>query len=412
MAKHKKVISEDDKVPEKKRKNPPNLWNRFYPASVDTQKAILVSNNTDGTITYHQINKTETSVLSNAKGTVLDGNFHSTYSSPDHIFQNSIVKSMFGFISSIFKKWFFEKLVSRRYFVTELQKQAPNTPTHKRCSSTHFRTPGGHTTVYTPKGTEYDSKRSITIEVEGKGTGTLVLFSPKQSKRALAEEEKTEQELHVTKRLCFNDESTDEPTIKGGQEIQVKLHARNRKQAKSQLTVMKHTAKEAMATLLEAHKDKLSLDVYTILKKTIQTSRMAEWCHAAGFSLCPISYEPQVKENLGAGFPWINTFMMILEQVASYFVKRYPNCVYITPTFYMLPKTEVIAKIKYCVTIHAEGKKVSASNELSTLMEKNRTTWPTVWDTDYTIQTIEAILADKLACGGDQTGSTIKKPKL
>ena len=90
----------------------------------------------------------------------------------------------------------------------------------------------------------------------------------------------------------------------------VEIGAHNRKEAKAQLAVMRIAAKKAMLEYIE--KKLLEQNIYELLKKTANTPRLIEWCHAIGHSLSLKTFNPQVSENLGAGFKWINTFMMVL----------------------------------------------------------------------------------------------------
>lgn len=164
--------------------------------------------------------------------------------------------------------------------------------------------------------------------------------------------------------------------IKGGNTITVPKKSRGTKKprglAKQQNQVMLRSAQDAILNYIEKNKHKYTASQLSFLRGL--ASQPFEWLHCFAYCLCPSHFDPQVPENLGAAPEWINTYMMVLEQVAQYFAKLYPSAVNVTSTFIMLNppnavnsgnnKTEefddneeddIIDRIKFEVTIAFSG---------------------------------------------------------
>lgn len=85
--------------------------------------------------------------------------------------------------------------------------------------------------------------------------------------------------------------------------------------------------------------------------------RYPEWLHAEGYSLTPLSMEPQRADNLGAAQAWANTAMMVLEDVVKWYALHCPEtyCT-IKPKFLMLLDTPLIEKIDFEVRVGLKDK--------------------------------------------------------
>lgn len=340
-----------------------NRFGRFHSSDQSTQKAIIETIHPNGTHEYHQLHtQFGYSPLCDMNDTILEG----------IIQQPSNFRCYAGLFFQFFKH-------------PNLNILTPSTPKKPKLPSL-LKTPGG---------TQYNTKRNLNISVQGKSDSTLYLYSP-QKGRPLQSVKKP----CPKKAIIF---SSIKSPIKGGVEMPVEIGAHNRKEAKAQLAVMHIAAKKAMLEYIEKNKEKLlEQNIYELLNKTANTPRLTEWCHAIGHSLSPKTFNPQVSENLGTAFEWINTFMMVLEEVARHYAKRYPEAVSILPTFHMIPNTDIIKKVDYLVNLKIKGKsEISISNEVDALTEKNRSTWPAEWDAHYVIQAIDYKLQeqDKLTNG-------------
>ncbi|KTD55483.1 Sid related protein [Legionella sainthelensi] len=128
-----------------------------------------------------------------------------------------------------------------------------------------------------------------------------------------------------------------------------------------QNTVMGESARDAY----EHFFDKMTDELHPEMKKRLQRAFKAdikdnfyknsfrpEWLHLKGWSLMPMSMNPQTKDNLGAAPKWANTQMMILERIIKWFAINAPESLLtIKPKFEMLLDSEVVKHINFDVKI-------------------------------------------------------------
>lgn len=157
---------------------------------------------------------------------------------------------------------------------------------------------------------------------------------------------------------------------KGGTELvvdheSVKIRDTIKKRTPDQNTVMGESAKDAYEAFYDEMTDELSSDMKEIFKRAIEaplkhafkSNYRPEWLHAEGFSLTPMSKNPQLKENLGSAPKWANTEMMVLERIAKWFALNRPHAfIKIKPHFEMLLNSELIKKIKFEVSIEEKNR--------------------------------------------------------
>src|SRR3990167_175773 len=160
------------------------------------------------------------------------------------------------------------------------------------------------------------------------------------------------------------------PTSKGGNVLavdhdSVRLRDLNKTRNPDQNTVMGESAKDAYETFMNSMTDDLSAEMKDRLKRAVEaplkglfySQYRPEWLHAEGFSLTPMSKNPQVKENLGAAGKWANTEMMVLERIAKWFaINRPESLVTIKPFFEMLLDSDLIKSINFQITVEEKGK--------------------------------------------------------
>lgn len=143
------------------------------------------------------------------------------------------------------------------------------------------------------------------------------------------------------------------PAFKGGKEVVVEpesvmIRDADKRRKPDQNTVMGESAKDAYETFMDAMTEELSPEAKYIFKRAVdaplkdafKSNYRPEWLHAEGFSLTPMSMNPQRKDNLGAAPKWSNqmgslyTEMMILERIAKWFaLNRSETFVSIKPFF-------------------------------------------------------------------------------
>lgn len=185
----------------------------------------------------------------------------------------------------------------------------------------------------------------------------------------------------------LNDELKElKPYSKGGEELEVDhesvaIRDANKTRTPDQNTVMGGTsAKDTYEAFLNQYKGELTDEMIQQLKKSVEAPLKAsnpkesiqshyrpEWLHAFGFSLTPITRNPQVKENLGAGPKWANTEMTVLERIAKWFALNRPeSLVKIKPYFDMLLDSELIKRIKFEVSIEEKDRFVKLWQDIDT----------------------------------------------
>jgi len=133
-----------------------------------------------------------------------------------------------------------------------------------------------------------------------------------------------------------------------------------------QNTVMGESARDAYENFFNLMASELSSEMKQRLKRAFETDIKShitknnfrpEWLHAKGWSLMPMSMDPQTQENLGAAPKWANTQMMILERVVKWFAINSPESLLtIKPKFDMLLDSELIKHIDFNVRIQIKEK--------------------------------------------------------
>lgn len=89
------------------------------------------------------------------------------------------------------------------------------------------------------------------------------------------------------------------------------------KRSKTQKKVMgKKSADIIIHRFYQKYQSILSEGMKTLLDWVIQQKN--EWTHALGYRISPLSFNPQVRDNLVAGPAWINTKMNVTEKFAQY----------------------------------------------------------------------------------------------
>jgi|GEM_PF-509743 len=140
------------------------------------------------------------------------------------------------------------------------------------------------------------------------------------------------------------------------------------------------SARDAYENFFNEMKNKLSPDMLILLQRAfsanIKTSPenqyRPEWLHAYGFSLTPISDDPQHKGNLGAAGKWANTEMMILERMAKWFAlnQNASTSIKIKTIFDMLEQSELIDTIYFEINLEFEKKMIKFFQNLDVFQEK------------------------------------------
>lgn len=288
-------------------------------------------------------------------------------------------------------------------------------------------TPSAFTgTLKTPGGTEMNSKRHAKISLVDSETkklqeGFILFLSPTKRKRKhptrenelSIDNEEYDEALEPAKKYArieapkvpgrtventrdiasFFRLATSEQQ-KGGKPITVKLGQRRRKEYPGQQTVMGMSAKQAILDFIEAHKTKYDKDILEHLT-LLASNAPIDWLHALSFGLSPKKFEPQTKKNLGAAPHWINTYMMVLESLAQYFAKRYPNAVKVTPSFSMLENSDIIKTIDYKVTIVNDNRELTVqSKTIDALTLRDRSNWPSSSDSAHAKRVSDALLTE------------------
>lgn len=300
---------------------------------------------------------------------------------------------------------------------------APTTPKTQKLQTHPLQTPNGiHKTLpfrmETPNGTVMNSARSQEIDIDGLRK-TLFFASPPNrpkdaGKKVHSRNVESKQESKSKKRRfsLFQEvksnnaiEKQSKASVKGGQTITVDLHKRRRRDFPQAKTIMGFTAKNALKAAIKKKKDVYTEDKIQLMNSMLGLS--LEHLHRIAFSLSPKEYNPQVSDNLGVSGSWINTNMMVLETVASFFAKKFKESkskmettkevtevVAITPTFKMLPDSPIIDEISYEVLLKANGKQLTINHTIQALALPDRGNWPSSTDAEQTRIVAEALLSD------------------
>lgn len=162
---------------------------------------------------------------------------------------------------------------------------------------------------------------------------------------------------------------------KGGEEIQldaysIKLRDSSSSRGVTQNKVMARdgnswSARDEYERFFNHHQDRMSPELQQIFQRAFnaniydhaQSQYRPEWLHRNGFSLMHHELNPQTRDNLGAGPKWTNTDMMVLERLAKWISLMFEkdSTVKIKSLFEMLTHSEIVAKIKYEVSIECRG---------------------------------------------------------
>lgn len=171
---------------------------------------------------------------------------------------------------------------------------------------------------------------------------------------------------------------------------------------------MGKSAKEEIMDFLKT-RPAVNDETITILNTFVDKYAM-EWLHACGYALSPADFEPQNRNNLGAGPKWINTFMMVLEEVAGYFVKKLSHQVTLTPKFKMLNGSDIIEEITYKVCIQQDNKIITLSNSVKALEKPSSANWPSSTDALQVIAVARALLMDEEPIRKKTLSYSVAKP--
>ncbi|HXH54849.1 MAG TPA: hypothetical protein VNK03_03795 [Gammaproteobacteria bacterium] len=267
------------------------------------------------------------------------------------------------------------------------------------------KTPFGdvHLDVRSPGGRRYNSRRFYTME-----KGATLLFSP--AKNMKGEDREIEIVRNTTNlnpmisstaldELNYNEMPVFENAegyVKG--KGQVYTIPSSKAHERSQLTSNKkvwnyESAEETMLDFIEKNKGSYDAKQLEILKK-LATLFKLEWVHLLGVGLSSKEFNPQTQENMGAGFKVLNTWMMVLEDLAAYFSFNGFGVVTVKPEFIMLKDSEIIEKIYYSVTIKKGDKTVEFSATKPALALPNRTNFPSTTDKNLLREIARALLND------------------
>ena len=243
--------------------------------------------------------------------------------------------------------------------------------------------------AHTPQGTSMYSKRIISGTVgeqDNENPIQIACFSPGPQEGKPPFWGSTRQtplfrtDLSETVRKDLEKELKEiKPVTKGGEALRVE-HASvpRRDQYKTrnpdQNTVMGESARDAYENFFNNMVDELHPEMKERLKRAFsadlkdafhKNSYRPEWLHAKGWSLMPMSIDPQTKDNLGAGPKWANTQMMILERIIKWFALHAPESLLsIKPKFDMLLDSELIKHIDFKVKIQIKERFVELTQSI------------------------------------------------
>ncbi len=178
-------------------------------------------------------------------------------------------------------------------------------------------------------------------------------------------------------------------TIKGGREITLdvaSIAAREQQtsRGKSQNQVMKKdgkgwSARDEYEDYFKKNRDKFSPELQAVFQNAFTadvhshsgSQRRPEWLHLCGFSVFPLSGDPQQRDNLGAAAKWVNTEMMILERIGKWFAVAFADQaqVKIKPLFEMLTGSDIAGKINFEVSLEYRDFFIRFIQELYPLQE-------------------------------------------
>jgi large subunit ribosomal protein L28 len=194
-------------------------------------------------------------------------------------------------------------------------------------------------------------------------------------------------DLDEETRKDFEKESAEIGQIsKGGHDMEIDPESVRRRDADptrkpDQNTVMGQSARDAYEDYFSEMEDQLSPELVTILqrafkaniRKSPENQYRPEWLHLYGFSLFPMSQDPQKEQNLGAAGKWANTEMMVLERVAKWFSLNRGNetQIKIKALFKMLRGSELVDKIHFEVNLETKNRMLTLIKDLDAFKK-----WP------------------------------------
>src|SRR4029079_1683201 len=164
----------------------------------------------------------------------------------------------------------------------------------------------------------------------------------------------------------------DPESVKKRTEVKTRVRSQNAVMSKGHGP---HSAKNEYEIFLNKMKNSLTPKLIQQFKRaikaplntTIESNYRPEWLHACGYQLTPLSKNPQVAENLGAGPKWSNTEMLILERIAQWFAINRPNAIQkINSEFEMLLNTDIIKKIIFELSIEENERSVKIKQNINT----------------------------------------------
>jgi hypothetical protein len=243
----------------------------------------------------------------------------------------------------------------------------------------------------TPGGTKMYAKRFIDIELSDKNKTIplkLVCFSPTKTGKHIFSDVKEKDVTwfrgNIDKKVA-KDLKEIKPAKKGKGELildpeSVKKRTEVKARMRSQNAVMSkghgpHSAKNEYELFLNKMKSSLTPKLVKQFKRainaplntSIEGNYRPEWLHAYGYQLTPLSQNPQVAGNLGAGPKWSNTEMLILERIAQWFAINRPHAIEkINSEFEMLLNTDIIKKIVFELSIEENERSVKIKQNIDT----------------------------------------------
>ena len=159
----------------------------------------------------------------------------------------------------------------------------------------------------------------------------------------------------------------------------VRVRDLDRARGLSQNIIMGESARDAYEAFFKQMEAKLSPEMIRILnrafkaniKVTPENQYRPEWLHAYGFSLTPVSQNPQHKGNLGAAAKWANTEMMVLERIAKWFAlnQNADTQITVNTLFQMLHQSELIETIHFEVNIEFQTRFIRFIQDLDVFKE-------------------------------------------
>lgn len=170
--------------------------------------------------------------------------------------------------------------------------------------------------------------------------------------------------------------------IKGGQLVYLDQNSpvarKKSKKRGSQKSTMQMSAKKALLdyimTTSKERDEKLQATLIMLANYAF------EWAHAVAHSLAPKGFKTQTAKNLAATPKWINTWMIVFENIARHFNNLYPNAVTIKPTFSMLENSDIANKVSYEIGIKQNGIEAVVSGSVNVLELPNRVNLPSSSD--------------------------------